>query len=180
MILFFEPCSWPYFTRFSSSPSQSLEAIPFPQLSCWGQIWFIFLFFLRHLAHAIFVYFSSSSSKLTRSEIVNSEIHNLDSLSAFFSGFLLFLHPNCILFPSSYTPAHTLSTTFILIHYSWYPSCTVNQNISLFESLPDETIHLLEVRRHFVSGNVEGVDDFMVDGMLFWVSDTEHCGSGED
>jgi hypothetical protein len=56
----------------------------------------------------------------------------------------------------------------------------VDEEVALFESVVDEAEGLLEVRGHLVAGDVEGVDDLVVDAVLLAVLHAEHGGRGED
>jgi hypothetical protein len=64
--------------------------------------------------------------------------------------------------------------------YSGDSSCTMNEDVPLLEGILNEQVGLLEVRSHFVAGDVKRVDDFMIDPVFFGVADIQHRCRGQN
>ena len=56
----------------------------------------------------------------------------------------------------------------------------MHQNVSPPEGIIEEAECLLEVWRHFIAGNVEGVDGLVVNIEFFGVGDVEHRSGCQD
>jgi hypothetical protein len=56
----------------------------------------------------------------------------------------------------------------------------VDEHVSLLEGIFDEMEGFIKVWRHFVAGQVEGVDHFMIDLLILGVVDAQHGGCSED
>lgn len=56
----------------------------------------------------------------------------------------------------------------------------MDEHISQLEGILDEMEGFVKVRRHFVAGQVEGIDDFVIDLLILRVVDAQHGGRCED
>ena len=64
--------------------------------------------------------------------------------------------------------------------YSWNSSSAMHQNVSTLESIIDKVEGLIEMRCHFIARNIECVDDFVVNIVLFGVVNIEHGAWGQN
>lgn len=56
----------------------------------------------------------------------------------------------------------------------------MDQNIAILQGISDEVVAFLKVRSHFVGGNVESIDYFMIHAHFFGVADSQHGRSCQD